>query len=184
MSLIDKRQPEAHTPTSANAFRCDFMDDTDPINIEFISLHRALQEIVYIGEPYSDLKFPIGQQVAFIHKQLEHRLRAAHINRPNHCCKSTLNVYIQPSPSQSTNADGLNQLAECCPFRKGLSSKGFFQQFLSKAEAAQLVCDHILAQKPAVLPFVNYDPVIRDVLESRGVHCLPEGANCTFVASA
>ena len=70
-----------------NENRCQFAMSTDPRDVEFMSLHKAWIEMDSMDEVWKVLKFHTGQQIAIIQKHLEHHLRAAHIGRPNPCCK-------------------------------------------------------------------------------------------------
>ena len=69
---------------------CDYHHDGEntPADVEFIALHKAYWELAATPPPHNDIKFPNGQQLAILLKQLEHRLRAAHLNRPNPCSMS------------------------------------------------------------------------------------------------
>lgn len=58
-------------------------------DVELVALHEARNGIMQLGPNYQDWKFPGGQQIAIIQKQLEHRLRAAHKTYPNPCGKSS-----------------------------------------------------------------------------------------------
>ena len=67
---------------------CGFADSGAAEDVEFRALHDALNEIASIPPRYHEWQFPIGQQIAILLKQLEHRLRAAHVGRPNPCGES------------------------------------------------------------------------------------------------
>lgn len=64
---------------------CVFFNPSSDKDIEFRALHDAFAEISSSLKPWHDWQFPIGQQIAILMKQLEHRLRAAHVGRPNPC---------------------------------------------------------------------------------------------------
>ena len=64
---------------------CAFFNPSSDKDIEFRALHEAFTEISSSLKPWHDWQFPIGQQIAILMKQLEHRLRAAHVGRPNPC---------------------------------------------------------------------------------------------------
>ena len=66
---------------------CGFDKSHTAKDVEFNALHEAYREISSIPEPWNSWKFPIGQQIAILLKQLEHRLRGAHVGRPNPCGK-------------------------------------------------------------------------------------------------
>lgn len=72
---------------------CPFLHLTAPAaapdDVEFTALREAWHEVTGIPSPHKDWQFPIGQQIAMLLKQLEHRLRAAHVGRPNSCCMNT-----------------------------------------------------------------------------------------------
>lgn len=63
---------------------------------------------------------------------------------------------------------------ECCPFRPVSSAAKpntkplTYKKYISKAEAAELVADDLLAQQPPV-QLINYDPAIGVALAKRGV---------------
>ena len=54
------------------------------------------------------------------------------------------------------------------------------QEFLTKEEAASLVCEARIKEGRTTFG-VNYDPVVRAELGKRGVELVAEGADCNFV---
>lgn len=66
---------------------CQFLGPTEPSTIEFTALHTAWKELADIPETWASWQWPIGQRIFVLQKQVEHRLRTAHIGRPNPCCK-------------------------------------------------------------------------------------------------
>ena len=75
---------------------CGFLGPTSPGDIEFHALHTAWKEIAEIPETWADWQWPIGQRIFILQKQIEHRLRTAHIDRPNPCCKCHLPRHLTP----------------------------------------------------------------------------------------
>jgi len=82
---------------------CQFSAPASTVQIEFRSLHEAFRTIVSISPPWSDIKFPIGQAIIILLKQIEHRLRAVHVGRPNPCgkpcCASSIESIDHALPS-------------------------------------------------------------------------------------
>ena len=48
-----------------------------------MALHKAREDLAALGPDWQAWKFPGGQQVHILQKQLEHRLRAIHKMCPN-----------------------------------------------------------------------------------------------------
>ena len=138
-----------------------------PDQIEFIALHKAYSEVASIPAYYSDWKWPGGQQIAIILKQLESRLREIHKRVHRWDCESP--EFIR----NMLNSDGEYHLHPKKFDRRS------FQEFLTKEEAASLVCEARIKEGSSTFG-VNYDPVVRAELTQRGVALLPEGANCSF----
>ncbi|KAL9628448.1 MAG: hypothetical protein Q9164_007273 [Protoblastenia rupestris] len=131
---------------------CGFSEPLIPIRAEFTALHHAWDELSQAQQQY-EWQWPIGQQIAIVLKQLEHRLIHAHAG------------YTTPS-------------SPCCPFNGTPNSKAKkLKQFLTREEACSIVCDKRIREK-ASIHGVNYDPLVRKELDSRGLKLLAEGANC------
>lgn len=159
---------------------CQFLDSKDALDIEFCALHFAWEEVLQIGEAHRDWTFHGGQQCEIILKQLEHRLRSAHVGRPNPCCKSSLaliSLVLIPSPRLTSYLP----TAECCPFRSNSSTIGpepYYKKYLTKAEAASLVYDDRVKQNLPV-EAIDYDCTMRAELLRRGHKLAEEGAHCS-----
>ena len=50
--------------------------------------------------------------------------------------------------------------------------------YLSKPVAARLVIEQRMKDR-ATLEAVNYDPIVREELQKKGIKCAPEGAHCS-----
>ena len=129
-----------------------------------MALHKAYDELRNLPALYHEWKFPIGQQVAILLKQLEHRLRAAHVGRPNPCSKRLINTSFVML---------ILRIGECCPFRK--PTKEVFAEFLNKQAAAAIVCKERINKKQSTHA-ATYDPVVRAEYEKLGAS-LPEDFN-------
>jgi len=55
-----------------------------------------------------------------------------------------------------------------------------FEEFLTKEEAASLVCKSRIIEGRSTFG-IDYDPVVRAELTNKGLALPPEGANCKFV---
>ena len=146
---------------------CCFLDSPDPKNAEFVALHKAYDELRGLPAIYHEWKFPIGQQIAVLLKQLEHRLRAAHVGRPNPCSKRSTNT------SSRSFVMLILWIGECCPFRK--PTKKVYTEFLNKQAAAAIVCKERVDKKQSTHA-ATYDPVVRAKFGKLGVS-LPDDFN-------
>ena len=147
-----------------------------PDEVEFIALHKAYAEIASIPQPWSDWQWPVGQQIAIILKQLEARLKGAHHRVPAWHCESSISSFCIHMLRQTTATGGV--IRHTLGFHKQP-----FQEFLTKEEAASIVCGERLKQGRPTFG-MDYDPIIRAELTKRGVELLPEGANCELVEGA
>lgn len=158
---------------------CGFLGPTSPDDIEFHTLHTAWKEIAEIPETGADWKWPMGQRIFILKKQIEHRLRTAHIDRSNPCCECHLPRHITHSQRANSNSP----IAACCPFRPTPLPDGaqgpmpHYEQYLTKETAAKLVIETRIKDKQP-LEAVNYDSIVRAELIRRGIHCDPHGAHC------
>lgn len=71
---------------------CPHSTPVDLNNTENTALHLAWEDISAIGKPWNEWQWPIGQQIAIIKKQLEHRLQISHTRVPT--CKPDCFLFI------------------------------------------------------------------------------------------